>query len=152
MNLKQTKIVATIGPSSESREVLKGMIEAGVDVARLNFSHGDYEAMGKIIKNIRELNREMGKHVAILADLQGPKIRIGEMENDVHLEEESEFTLVTENITGNQKEATIRYPEIATDVSPGERILLDDGKIVLEVKNSNNKNRVTTQVIHGGDF
>ena len=150
MKTKQTKIIATIGPSSSSKEVLKELIQSGMNVARLNFSHGDYETKASIIENIRALNEELGTHVAILADLQGPKIRVGNMGEGVLLKEEENFELTTREIVGNENEAYINYPYFSKDVNPGERILLDDGKIALQVKETNGQDRVKTTVLHGG--
>lgn len=146
-----TKVIATLGPASSSKDVLKKMIEGGVDVCRLNFSHGTHEDHLKNIKLIRELNDEMDAHVAILADLQGPKLRIGEVENNlVHLKEGQEFRLVTEKCTGTSEKAYMSYEFLPRDARPGETILIDDGKIKLLVLSTNEKDTVVTRVIHGG--
>ena len=150
--LKKTKIVATIGPASEDKEVLKQMMFSGMNVARLNFSHGSYEDHRKVIKNIRELNEETGLNVALLADLQGPKIRTRKMkDNGVTLLEGEEVTIVTDDeLEGTAKKFAINYKALPKDVLPGELILLDDGKLHLEVIKTNGKDRVVAKVLHGG--
>lgn len=151
MHVKRTKIVATLGPASSEKETLKRMFEEGLDVCRLNFSHGDHEIHEKTIGIIRELNEEMGMNVAILADLQGPKIRTGSMEGDgARLEDGHEVILTTVAITGNSTRFSINYADLPKDVKKGERILLDDGKIVLEVIESNGKDEVKLKVLQGG--
>ncbi len=146
-----TKVIATLGPSSSSKPVLRKMFEEGLDVCRLNFSHGSYESHIQNIHLIRELNQEMGIHVAILADLQGPKLRIGEMENNaVVLEEGKEFRFVSDKCTGNAQRAYMSYEQLPVDVREGENILVDDGKIKLRVISTNRKDEVVTRVIHGG--
>ncbi|MFC2137512.1 pyruvate kinase [Bacteroidota bacterium] len=146
----KTKIIATIGPASAPKEVLKKMFLNGVDVCRLNFSHGNYEDHLQAIKIIRELNKELDIHVAILADLQGPKIRIGEVEKNTELIDGKEFILTTHECTGNSEKAYLSYKEFPKDVEKGDFILIDDGKLKLEVKDSNNKDKVVAKVISGG--
>lgn len=149
--MKKTKIVATLGPASSEKEVLRQMFLAGLNVCRLNFSHGSYEDHAEVIKIIRELNVETGLNVAILADLQGPKIRTNEMENNgVELINDSEVLIVTEKVLGNSKKFSINYSQLPQDVNPGERILLDDGKLALEVISTDGKNEIIAKVIHGG--
>jgi pyruvate kinase len=127
------------------------MFHAGVNVCRLNFSHGSYEDHSAVIKTIRELNDETGLNVAILADLQGPKIRTNEMENNgVELINGTEVTIVTDKIIGTAQRFSINYPKLPQDVKPGERILLDDGKLALEVVSSDGKKEFIAKVIHGG--
>lgn len=151
MNYRKTKIVATIGPATSSKTMLKKIIKAGVNVCRVNFSHGTYEDHEKVITTIRELNDELGKHTAILADLQGPKIRVGKMENNgVMLKNGSKFILTTTKCEGTAEKAYISYTTFPKDVKPKEKILLDDGKLVLEVVSTNQKNEVVTKVLHGG--
>ena len=138
--MKKTKIVATLGPASSDKEVLRQMFEAGLNVCRLNFSHGAYEDHQKVIETIRELNEETGLNVAILADLQGPKIRTNEMENNgVLLENGSEVLIVTEKVLGTAQKFSINYAQLPQDVQPGERILLDDGKLALEIVKTEGK-------------
>jgi len=149
--MKKTKIVATLGPASSSKEVLKEMMLEGLNVCRLNFSHGAYDDHANSIKIIRELNDELGLNVAILADLQGPKIRTNEMEaNGVLLEVGNEIMIITDKVVGNAVRFSINYQKLPQDVSPGEKILLDDGKIMLEVITTNGKTEITCKIIQGG--
>lgn len=149
--MNKTKIVATIGPSSSNREVLKDMFQSGLNVCRINFSHGSYEQHADVIKTVRSLNKELGANVAILADLQGPKIRTGEMENNgVLLEVGQHCQIITQPITGNAKKFSINYKNLPKDVKAGEKILLDDGKLVLEILDSDKKSIITCKVIQGG--
>ncbi len=149
--ISKTKIVATIGPASSSKEVILKMAEAGLDVCRLNFSHGSHEDHLKVINIIHEINKENKMHLAILADLQGPKIRIGEVENNgVELKDGDELIFTTTPGIGNNKKVYITYPQFPKDVTSGEKILVDDGKIILTVINSNKKDEVLTKVVHGG--
>ena len=149
--MKKTKIVATLGPASSDKEILRQMFQAGVNVCRLNFSHGSYEDHSSVIKTIRELNDETGCNVAILADLQGPKIRTNEMENNgVELINGTEVTIVTDKIIGTAQRFSINYPKLPQDVKAGERILLDDGKLALEVVSTDGKKEFIAKVIHGG--
>jgi pyruvate kinase len=151
--MKRTKIVATIGPSSSSKEVLKDMILAGMNVCRLNFSHGAYEDHSEVIKNIRALNVKLGLNVAILADLQGPKIRTGEMQKSGVVLEVNETVLVqTDKIVGTEKMFSINYSKLPEDVKKGELILLDDGKLMLEVTKTDGKKQITCKVIQGGEL
>jgi pyruvate kinase len=151
MNFRRTKIVATIGPASADKETLKKMIESGVNVCRLNFSHGSYEDHKKVIKNIKEINKELWVHTAILCDLQGPKIRIGEMENNgVTLVENSEVIFTTEKCIGTAEKLYINYQNFPKDVRPGEIILIEDGKFRLRVIDTNYKDTVKAMVINGG--
>jgi pyruvate kinase len=149
--MKKTKIVATLGPASSDKVVLGKMFEAGVNVCRLNFSHGSYDDHAKVVQTIRELNDETGLNVAILADLQGPKIRTHEMENNgVELVNDSEVEIVTEKVLGTAKRFSINYADLPMDVKPGERILLDDGKLALEVLSTDGKTTIKARVAHGG--
>ncbi len=148
--MKKTKIVATLGPSSSSKEVLRDMILAGLNVCRINFSHGSYDDHAAVVKTIRELNEELNTTVAILADLQGPKIRTNEMEEGTVLEVGAEVIIQVEKIIGNSNRFSINYPLLPKEAKSGERILLDDGKLVLEVKSSNGSSELTCSVIQGG--
>ncbi len=149
--MSHTKVIATIGPTSESKDVMCRLFKEGVNVCRLNFSHGGHEEQGKRIQNVIELNKELSTNVTILADLQGPKLRIGEVENNgVMLEDGSEVDFVTTPILGTATELYMSYTEFPQDVEKGEFILIDDGKIKLEVIDTNKKDRVKTRVIHGG--
>jgi pyruvate kinase len=147
----QTKVVVTIGPASSSKEVLEKMFHEGIDVCRLNFSHGTHEEHLQVIKNILELNQELNTNVAILADLQGPKIRIGEVENNsIVLKEGDELLIVTEKCLGTSKKLYLSYKEFPKDVQKGDFILIDDGKLKLETIETNKKDTVKAKVINGG--
>lgn len=147
----QTKIVATIGPACSSKEILHQMFLEGIDVCRLNFSHGNHEDHMKVIKIILELNREMKNNVAILADLQGPKLRIGEVENNLVLLEEGKMvTFTTRKTLGTADKLYMSYAKFAEDCKPGDSVLVDDGKIKLTVVSTDGKSEVKAKVIHGG--
>ncbi len=147
----KTKIVATIGPASSSKEQLKKLFEAGVNVCRLNFSHGTHHDHLQVINNILELNHEMGTSVAMLGDLQGPKLRIGEVENNgVMLEDGAEISFVNEKCVGTAEKVYMSYTLFPQDVAIGDTILIDDGKIKLEATETNGKDTVKAKVIHGG--
>ncbi|MDP4210250.1 MAG: pyruvate kinase [Bacteroidota bacterium] len=147
----QTKVIATIGPVSSSKEVLEKMFHEGVDVCRLNFSHGTHDDHLQVINNILELNQELNANVAILADLQGPKIRIGEVENNrVELIDCAEVLFVTEKCMGTAEKLYLSYKEFPRDVNVGDTILVDDGKMKLEAIETNGKDTVKARVIHGG--
>lgn len=147
----KTKIVATLGPASSSREVLREMLLNGVDVCRLNFSHGKYDAYKELIATIRSLNEELGLTTAILADLQGPKLRVGEMaDGPIELKEGTELVITTEAVKGVPGLVGTSYAQFPQDVKRGEMVLLDDGKLRLEVKATDGKQRVTTTVLNGG--
>jgi len=148
--MKKTKIIATLGPSSSSKEVLSEMIKAGLDVCRINFSHGSYSGHAEVVQIIRELNIELKTNVAILADLQGPKIRIHEMADETELAVGSDLIIQVEEIIGNSERLSINYALLPREAKKGERILLDDGKIVLEVLSTNGSTELTCRVIQGG--
>ncbi len=140
-----------MGPSTSSKEVLKKMFESGLNVCRLNFSHGSHEDHENIIRMIRDLNNETGRSVAILADLQGPKIRTGKMtDNGILLEEGKTVKITTKDVLGTSECFSINYQNLPRDVKPGERLLLDDGKFTLEVVESNGKDEIIAEVILGG--
>ncbi len=148
---KKTKIVATLGPATSKKEVIKQMIEAGVDVFRINFSHADYDDVSERISIIRELDEELGTYTAILADLQGPKLRVGVMAGEVIVAPDDEIIFATgEPFEGNSDRVYMNYSDFPKDVNPGERILLDDGKLIFEVVSSNKENEVKAKVIQGG--
>lgn len=147
----RTKIIATIGPATSSYENLRKIVEAGVDVCRLNFSHGSYADHQQVIDNIRKVNDDLGLHVAILLDLQGPKLRVGEMENGkVELVKDSILEVSTQKCIGTSEKIFVNFESLPKDINPGERILLDDGKLELKVLETNKKNSIKTQVIVGG--
>ncbi len=149
MEFNRTKIVATVGPASNSKEMLQALMKAGVNVFRLNFSHGTHDQHREVIRLVRELNTELDLHVSLLQDLQGPKIRVGEVEKGAKLAEGATFTITTEEMVGNSKKASTVYKGMANDVKIGDQILIDDGKIELEVT-AKDGNDVVTKVIHGG--
>ncbi|WP_340076992.1 pyruvate kinase [Leptobacterium sp. I13] len=150
-SIKKTKIVATLGPATSKKEILKAMVEAGVNVFRINFSHADYDDVKERIAMIRSLNEEFGYNTAILADLQGPKLRVGAMAEDVVVHEGDEITFVTgKEFKGNAEKVYMNYKAFPKDVNPGERILLDDGKLIFEVVETDKKGEVRAKVIQGG--
>lgn len=147
----RTKIVATLGPASSSKEVLLSMIKAGVNVCRLNFSHGSQEIHQKTIDVIREINKKYKTNVGILADLQGPKIRIGIVKDGgINLVNGNKITITTKEQIGDEERVYLTYETFPKDVRQGEIILLDDGKLQLRVIESNHKDEVLCEVIHGG--
>ena len=151
MNEPKTKIVATLGPASSSREVLRDMMLSGMDVCRLNFSHGSYDFYADVIATIRSLNEELGTFTAILADLQGPKLRVGAMANGaIELHAGDLLTITTEEVAGRPGLVSTSYRQFPQDVKKGELVLLDDGKLRLEVVGTDGRTEVTTRVIHGG--
>jgi pyruvate kinase len=148
---KKTKIVATLGPACSTREVLKDMIEAGVNVFRVNFSHADYTDVKAKIDLIRGLNDEFGYTAAILGDLQGPKLRVGVMNEEVIVNPGDIITFQTaEDVPGTKERVYMNYKEFPNDVNPGENILLDDGKLMFEVISTNRTTEVVAKVIQGG--
>lgn len=148
---KKTKIVATLGPACSSKEIIKKMMDAGVDVFRINFSHADYTDVAERIRIIRELNEEFGYTTAILADLQGPKLRVGVMKEDVVVNEGDLVTFQTaEDVPGTPDNVYMTYKAFPQDVKAGERILLDDGKLIFEAVSTDKKAKVVCKVIQGG--
>ena len=151
--IKKTKIVATLGPASSSREIIKAMMESGVNVFRINFSHADHNDVLERIEIIRELNISLGFHVAILADLQGPKLRVGKMTEGTVVEEGQEVLFTTDKVgLGTADAIYMNYKQFPKDVSAGERVLLDDGKLIFEVLETDNKAQVKARVIQGGEL
>jgi pyruvate kinase len=148
---KKTKIVATLGPACSSKEVIKNMVDAGVNVFRINFSHADYTDVSERINIIRELNEEFGYTTSILADLQGPKLRVGVMKEDVVVSKGDLITFTTaEDVLGTAYRVYMNYKEFPKDVNPGERILLDDGKLIFEVTKTDKNTEVEAVVVQGG--
>ena len=148
---KKTKIVATLGPATSKKEVLKAMLDEGANVFRINFSHANYDDVQERINMIRELNEEFGYNAAILADLQGPKLRVGVMQEDVVVNVDDEIIFATgERFTGTKERVYMTYDRFPQDAKPGEKILLDDGKLIFEVVSSNKKNEVKAKVLQGG--
>lgn len=147
----QTKIIATLGPSTSSKIIISDLITSGVDVFRINFSHSSKEEYLRLTNLIIDLNLELGTNVAIMADLQGPKLRVGEIENNmIQLDEGDVITFVTEKCVVHKDHIYMSYQEFPEDVNAGEAILIDDGKIKLEVIETNKKDSVRAKVIYGG--
>ncbi len=149
---KKTKIVATLGPACSTKEIIHKMIEAGTNVFRINFSHADYFDIEDKVKIIRELNEELGYNTSILADLQGPKLRVGVMKDEVVLKQGDEivFSSTEEEFLGTAQRVYMNYKSFAQDVNPGESILLDDGKLIFRVLETDDVSEVKAIVIQGG--
>ena len=148
--MKSTKIVCTIGPGSQDEEVLLKLVEAGMDVARMNMSHGSYDFHSKTINNIRKVSIKTGKFIGILLDLQGPKIRTGKQSKDIiELKKGSVLKLTTDDIVGNWEMLSINYKPLPDEAKPGEKILLDDGNIELKIKSIENR-IIICEVMNGG--
>ena len=149
--IKKTKIVATLGPSSSDRETIKDMMVAGVNIFRINFSHADFEAAKQRIELIRELNNDLGFNVGVLADLQGPKLRVGKMKDGVVVEKGDRIVFTTKKIEeGTADHVYMNYQAFPKDVKAGERILLDDGKLIFEVTSTDGQSEVVASVVQGG--
>ncbi|MBM3236546.1 pyruvate kinase [Candidatus Poribacteria bacterium] len=150
--MKRTKIICTIGPASESPEVIQALIDAGMDVARLNFSHETYEAFVQRIKLIRQISVELNKTVAILQDLSGPKLRIGRIANQPALLTPGNlFTLTTRPVAGDEREVSTTYRNLPKEVKSGDTIFLADGQFELKVLNVNNTD-INCEVVVGGEL
>lgn len=150
-NHPNTKIVATVGPASSSYENLLQLAQAGVNIFRLNFSHGSHSDHEKVIKHIEYINEKYGLHVGILADLQGPKLRVGEIQdNALELHEGDLITLINEPCVGTAEAIYMSYQRFAADVKVGERVMVDDGKLVFEVVETNKTDRVVLKTLFGG--
>ena len=151
LSQKRTKIVATMGPATKSKKVLKNMILEGVNVFRINFSHADYNVVKENISLVRELSEELQTNIAILADLQGPKLRVGLMEDNVKINPGDTISFFTgKEFTGNNSKVYMNYTDFPNDVKKGERILVDDGKLLFEILNTNGVDEVKAKVIQGG--
>jgi pyruvate kinase len=149
--LRKTKIVATVGPASDTYDKLLALVHAGVNVFRLNFSHGKHEKHAEVIQNIRNINASFPFNIAILADLQGPKLRVGDLENDALILETNDIITFTNVPCLGTKEALyISYPNFHTDVRIGESILIDDGKIETEILEITADGLVRAKVVNGG--
>lgn len=149
ISYNKTKIVATVGPASNNKEMLRALAKEGVDVFRLNFSHGSHADHQKVIDFVREINDEMGTHIALLQDLQGPKIRVNEMEPGIEIKAGDTITITTKEVLGNQDLVSTSYEGLPKDVKVGDMILIDDGKIELKVKEVKSTDVVCT-VVYGG--
>jgi len=151
MKLNKTKIVATLGPASKSRPMLKKLIIAGVDVFRINFSHANYKETKQTVCAIRALGIELGVHPSILGDLQGPKIRLGLVKNGVFVKKNDIIEITTKEIgEGDEKRVSINYLDFPKDVNANEKILVNDGKLIFKVLITNKKDLVQAKVLQGG--
>lgn len=151
-NSNRAKIVATLGPASRSKEVIRELIYAGVNVFRLNFSHGDHEGHAEVIEIIREVNDELKVHTSILQDLQGPKIRIGQVENgEVMIHKGQELIITTKEMVGTSEMVSTTYKSLNKDVDPGDMILIDDGNLELFVKSKKGED-IICEVKYGGSL
>ena len=149
ISYNKTKIVATVGPASNNKEMLRALVKEGVDVFRLNFSHGTHEDHLKVINLVREINAEMGTNVALLQDLQGPKIRVNDMQPGVEIVAGQEIIITTRQVLGNNELVSTSYEGLPNDVKVGDMILIDDGKLELKVREVRDIDVVCT-VIYGG--
>src|SRR3954471_10213673 len=149
--MRRTKIVCTIGPATNSEERIEALIRAGMNVARLNFSHGKQEEHATVIERIRAISTRLGCPIAILQDLQGPKIRVGSLQDGkpIQLIDQTEVTITSRPVAGNSQTIPTTYKQLPQDVKPGDCILLDDGLMELRVLSANESD-VHCQVIHGG--
>ena len=151
INHQNTKIVATVGPACSSYEKLLELVQAGVNVFRLNFSHGTHEDHLKVINHINYINEKYNLHISTLADLQGPKLRVGKIkDNALILKPGDKITFVNEECIGTMDSVYMSYPQFASDVKVGEKVLVDDGKLMFEVINTNGVNKVEMNVLFGG--
>ena len=151
MKFNKTKIIATLGPSSTSKTKIKSLIQAGVNVFRVNFSHAIHSEIKQTVKDIREVSSLLNRHISILGDLQGPKIRLGIVEEGVIIKKSDTISITTKIIEqGNGALVSINYPDFPKDVSENEIILIDDGKLILKVIKTNNVDLVEAKVIQGG--
>jgi pyruvate kinase len=150
--IKKTKIIATLGPSTSSTDIIKKIIKEGVDVLRINFSHSSHDEAEALIKEIRKINSELNTNTSILADLQGPKLRIGEIIKGTSLNVGSELKIKTgKEFVGDNKVIFVNYESLPKDIVEGEKILIDDGKIILKVTGTNKKDQIKAEVIQGGE-
>ncbi len=149
ISFNKTKIVATVGPASNNKEMLRALVQEGVDVFRLNFSHGTHEDHLKVIHFVREINQEMGTQVALLQDLQGPKIRVNDMKPGAEIKAGQELIITTRDLMGNHEIVSTSYKELPRDVKVDDMILIDDGKIELKVTEVRDTD-IVTRVIYGG--
>ncbi len=148
---QSTKIIATVGPASSSYDQLMALVIAGVDVFRLNFSHGTHEEHLQIMEHIAAINDKIGSHIGILCDLQGPKLRIGKIgDGTVTLEDGNDIIFSLDPCVGTEKKVYLDYAKFITDVKPGERVLVDDGTLILEVKEILDEKNAVLKIIHGG--
>ena len=149
--IKKTKIIATLGPSTSSADCIEKLIKEGVDVLRINFSHSSHKQAEALIKNIRQVNTKLKATTSILADLQGPKLRIGDISPNTNINDGDEIKIKTvKKFIGDDKMIFIDYQSLPKDINTGEKILIDDGKIILKVTETNKKDLINAEVIQGG--
>lgn len=148
---QKTKIIATIGPACSSTEMLEKLIFSGVDIFRINMSHGNKEEREDVVKKIHQINEKHGLHIGIMADLQGPKIRLGEIDNgSVQIDTGKSLIFTPNDVLGNADRVHISYPDFAKDVKPGDKVLIDDGKLQCKIISTNKKDEAIAEVIFGG--
>ncbi|HWW60436.1 MAG TPA: pyruvate kinase, partial [Thermoanaerobaculia bacterium] len=147
--MRRTKIIATLGPASNTEDVVYRLLTSGVDVFRLNFSHGHHDEHEKTIALVRRIAMELGRYIPIVGDIQGPKLRIGNVDGVVHLENGQAFTISTESVAGNAKQVSTPFTPLPREVQIGQRILINDGLVELVVTGVD-ATKVATRVIHGG--
>jgi pyruvate kinase len=150
MSINKAKIIATLGPASSDYKVMVSMMQAGVNVFRINFSHSDHKTAVELINNVRKINKEHHENLAILADLQGPKLRIGDVEEGAVLKMGDVLTFTNKAVKGSAKNVHMTYDQFASDVRVGDRIMIDDGKLLLETISSNGIDKVKAKVLQGG--
>ena len=148
--MNNTKIVATIGPASYDKAILKEMFAAGLNVVRINFSHSNHQQAKQIFDWDQELNNEEDRNVAVLGDLQGPKLRLGDVEPEQVLKRGNAITITTKECIGDTSKIYITYPDFPKDVRVGDRIMLDDGKLILKAEATNGEDEVMAKVVQGG--
>lgn len=147
----RTKTIATLGPATNSKEILRKMVNEGLDVFRLNFSHGDYAEKELIINTIRELESETDYNISILGDLQGPKIRVGRIKNEpLEFKQDDEILLTSQISQQSEKKIYVSYDNLANDIKENDLVLIDDGKIKCKCIETNQKDLVKVRVVHGG--
>ncbi len=152
MDGRKTKIVCTIGPVTQSEEMLEGLARSGMNVVRLNMSHGTHEEKAKLIETVRNIRKAMGIPLAIMIDVEGPKIRTGELKEEiVHLKKGEELVLTIESIVGDQRKISIDYAGLPKDVKKGDKILMNDGLVALEVLSTTDK-EIRTLILNDGDI
>src|SRR5204862_68716 len=147
--MRRTKILATLGPASSSEEMIERLLTTGVDAFRLNFSHGKHEEHARLVRTIREVATELGRYIPIVGDIQGPKLRIDDVDGVINLENGQAFVIGTEPILGNQREVSTSFTPLPQEVRIGQRILINDGLVELIVT-AVDSTHVTTRVLHGG--
>ena len=153
MKFKKTKIIATLGPATSSKEMIEKLVKSGVDVLRVNFSHADHKDVKRIVKDVNEIRSRLNNHVTLLGDLQGPKIRLGEVVEGKMLKKNEKISLTTSSSLANKENfLEINYPSFAKDVKQGEKVLIDDGKIIFKVISTNKKDLVELKVIQEGEL